>query len=123
MVFYYNKKGEVTRLTLSTGDKELFANFKDAFGNGQDDQSRAGITPMKWLYNHLNERVLADSVLEVEESSSYLDILKACQGSESVIIRANYRKDQTVSNFKYLSGSMALYDRIISAIQTYYALD
>lgn len=31
VVFYYNKKGEVTRLTLSTGDKELFASFKAAF--------------------------------------------------------------------------------------------
>lgn len=123
VVFYYNKKGEVTKLTLSTGDKELFANFKDTFGNAQDDQSRASITPMKWLYNHLNERVLADSVLEVEESSNYLDILKACQNSESVIIRANYRKDQTVSNFKFLSGSTALYERIVSAIKTYYALN
>ena len=62
-------------------------------------------------------------MLEVEESSNYLDILKACQGSESVIIRANYRKDQTVSNFKFLSGSMALYERIVSAIKTYYVLD
>ena len=123
VVFYYNKKGEVTRLTLSTGDKELFASFKAAFGNGQEDQSQASTTPMKWLYDHLNEGALADSVLEVEESSNYLDILKACQGDESVIVRANYRKDQTVSNFKFLSGSMALYDRIVSAIKTYYALD
>ncbi|ACV22416.1 NERD domain-containing protein [Slackia heliotrinireducens] len=123
VIFYYNKKGEVTRLTLSTGDKELFADFRAAFGNGQDDQSQASTTPMKWLYDHLNEGALADSVLEIEESSNYLDILKACQDSESVIIRANYRKDQTVSNFKYLSGSMTLYEHIVSAIKTYYALD
>lgn len=123
VVFYYNKKGEVTRLTLSTGDKELFASFRAAFENSQVDQSQASTTPMKWLYDHLNEGVLADSMLEVEESSSYLDILKACQGGESVVVRVNYRKDQTVSNFKFLSGSMALYGRIISAIKTYYALD
>lgn len=121
-IFYYNKKGEVTRLSLANGDKSLFADFRTALEDALGSETQAPETPMAWLYDHLNAAILAKSILEVEEASNYMDVLKARREGETVLIRVNYRKDQTVSNFKFISGSMPLYADIVGAIKAYYML-
>lgn len=122
VIFFHNKKGEVTRLSLANGDKNLFADFKVALIESLGCDKQTPATPMAWLYDHLNANILSESILEIEEASNYLDILKARREGEAVLIRANYRKDQTVSNFKFMSGSMALYSDIVEAIKAYYLL-